>query len=131
MIVLDASATVELVLDTAVGADVAHRLRGERIAAPAHLDLEVAATIRRLVRRSHMSDRDGVIAVDDYRRLRTRRHPIRRLLDRAYELRATHTVSDGLYIALAEELVVPLVTTDGPLSRSHGHGAVVELIEPS
>ena len=128
MIVLDASGAVELVLDTVTGAAVADRLRGERVAAPAHLDLEVAATIRRLVRREHIADRDGLVALDDYGRLRASRYPLRRLLGRAYELRATHTVSDALYIALAEELGVPLVTTDGPLSRSHGHRAVVELI---
>ena len=33
------------------------------------------------------------------------------------------------YVALAEALDAPLITCDAKLARSHGHRAVIELIE--
>ena len=129
MIVIDASAVVELVLATETGAAVARRLRGEIVHAPAHLDVEAVGAIRRAVTRRLISDHEGLVAVGDFRNLTIRRWPTKAFVERAYQLRATHTVADGLYIALAEGLAAPLLTCDGPLKRSHGHAAHIELID--
>jgi predicted nucleic acid-binding protein len=50
------------------------------------------------------------------------------LNERAYQLRSTHTVADGVYVALAEGLLASLITCDRRLAASHGHGAEIELV---
>ncbi len=126
---VDASTVVELVLATDTGAAVARRLRGEVVHAPAHLDVEAVGAIRRAVTRRLISDHEGLVAVGSFRNLNIRSWPTRAFVERAYQLRATHTVADGLYIALAEGLAAPLLACDGPLKRSPGHTARIELID--
>lgn len=128
MIVLDASAAVELVFATPPGAAVALRLRGETMHAPAHFDVEVIGAIRRAVVRQLISDHEGLVAVADFQSMPLRRWPTKPFIQRAYELRSTHTVADGVYVALAEGLAAPLITCDGRLAQSQGHGAAVELV---
>jgi predicted nucleic acid-binding protein len=128
VIVLDASAAVELVFATPPGAAVTQRLRGETVHAPAHFDVEVVGAIRRAVVRQLISDHEGLVAVADFESLPLRRWPTKPLVQRAYQLRSTHTVADSVYIALAEGLAAPLITCDGRLAKSHGHGARIELI---
>ena len=128
MIVLDASAAVELVLATPPGAAVAQRLRGETVHTPAHFDVEVIGAIRRAVVRQLISDHEGLVAVADFQSLPLRRWPTKPFVERAYQLRSTHTVADGVYVALAEGFAAPLITCDGRLAQSHGHAAEIELI---
>ncbi len=54
------------------------------------------------------------------------RYPHAPFLSRIWELRANVTAYDAVYLALAEALAAPLVTTDGPLSRTPGLRATVE-----
>lgn len=128
MIVLDASAVAEVILQTEVGARVSRRLRGHKLHAPGHFDIEVVGVLRRAVQRDLLSDRDGLVALGDFRSLRVRRWPVEALTVRAYDLCATHSVADAAYVALAEALDAPLVTCDRRLSRSHGHRAAIDLI---
>lgn len=128
MIVLDASAAVELVLAAPAGAAVARRLRGETVHTPAHFDVEVIGAIRRAVMRQLISDHEGLVVVADFLSLPIRRWPTKPFIQRAYQLRSTHTVADGAYVALAEGFGVPLVTCDGRLAKSHGHHAEIELV---
>lgn len=128
MIVLDASAAAELLLETSTGARVAQRLRGQSLHVPAHFDAEVVGVIRRAVLRSLVSDRDGLIMLAEFQRLPARRWPLHPLIGRAYELRATHSVADACYVTLAEGLNATLLTCDAKLSRSHGHRAAIEAV---
>jgi len=128
VIVLDVSAAVELVLATPPGAAVARRLRGETVHAPAHFDVEVIGAIRRAVMRKLISDHEGLVAVADFQLLSLRRWPTKAFIQRAFQLRSTHTVADGVYVALAEGLAAPLITCDGRLAQSHDHEAEIELI---
>ena len=128
MIVLDASAAVELVLTTHPGATVAGRLRGETVHVPAHFDVEVVGAIRRAVMRRLISDHEGLVAVADFQNLPVRCWPVKTFLQRAYQLRDTHSVADGVYVALSEGLAAPLITCDGRLAQSHGHHADIELV---
>lgn len=128
MIVLDASAAVELVFATSPGAAVAQRLQGETVHAPAHFEVEVVGAIRRAVVRQLISDHEGLVAVAHFQSLPFRRWPAKGFIQRAYQLRSTHTVADGVYVALAEGLAAPLITCDGRLAQSHGHHAEIELI---
>jgi predicted nucleic acid-binding protein len=127
LILLDASAAVELVLETDRGTDVARRLVGESVQIPTHCDLETASALRRAVLRNTLSARDGWMALDTYRHASFTRWEIRPLLSRAWELSQHVTIADGLYVALAEALGAPLLTCDERVARAHGHDAVIEL----
>ena len=125
---LDASAAVELVLATVPGAAVAQRLQGETVHAPAHFDVEVIGAIRRAVMRRLISDHEGLVAVADFQSLTVRRWPLKPFVQRAYQLRSTYTVAQGVYVALAEGIVACLITCDRRLAESHGHDAEIELV---
>ena len=129
MIVVDAS-----VIATALGDDgddgdrVRTRLRGEQLAAPHLLDVEVASAFRRQVRTARMDQRRARLALDDLAALRIRRAPHVPLLERAWELRENLTSYDALYVALAEVLGVTLLTADAPLTRVRRLRCTVELV---
>jgi predicted nucleic acid-binding protein len=128
MLVLDASAAVDYLLCRGDrGEWVADRMAGLReIAAPALLDLEVTAAFRSMVRRRMIDSRRARIALVDLASLPARRYPHGGLVDRAWELRDSMTVYDAAYVALAEALDLPLVTTDARLGRATGHRAMIE-----
>jgi predicted nucleic acid-binding protein len=56
------------------------------------------------------------------------RYPHWPLLPRIWQLRSNLTAYDAAYVALAEELGLPLLTRDARLARAVGHQAVVELV---
>jgi len=130
MIVLDASAAVDLLVPAELGAAVADRvLRGaDSLHAPHLIDVEVTSALRRYVAREVIDASEGELALEQLAELRIVRYPHEQLLERAWELRHTITAQDAMYVTLAEALGAPLVTTDAALARSSGHRAVVELI---
>ncbi|MDI3258492.1 MAG: type II toxin-antitoxin system VapC family toxin [Sinobacteraceae bacterium] len=130
MIVLDASALVELVLGTPAG-----RIVAERIADPAvglhvpHLaDVEVVQALRRYLRDGEIAPEDAAVALDDFRALDLQRHAHEPLLERVWALRSNLSAYDAVYVVLAEALDTVLLTCDGPLSRAPGMAKRVELI---
>ena len=131
MIVLDASAAVDHVLRLDAFERIAARLAtpAETIHAPHLIDLEVAGALRRLVLRGTVDDERRQLGLHDFADLVITRYPARGLLDRIWELRANVTVFDAAYIALAEALDAPLVTTDVRLAAAPGHRAKVELLK--
>lgn len=126
MIVVDASAIVELLVASKVGAQVAERLRGEDLHAPAHVDAEVVGALRRAVLGARMSRHEAADAGATLNELSIRRWDLRPMSNAAFEHLDTLTVADAYYVVLAEALEAPLITCDGALSRSHGHDAVFE-----
>lgn len=130
MIVLDASAAIELVLGTRTGHRVADRLStgDRRPHAPHLLSVEVAQTLRRFAGRGQISPTEGRDALDVLTRLNVSQWEHAPLLRRAWELRDNVTAYDAMYIALAEGLGAPLLTTDTRLARASGHHALVEVI---
>jgi predicted nucleic acid-binding protein len=131
VIVLDASAAVDHVLRRDAFERIAARLEapGENIHAPHLIDLEVAGVLRRLVLQRAASVARARAGLHDFAALAIARYPATALLERIWELRANLTVFDAAYIALAEALEAPLVTTDARLARAPGHRAEVELVE--
>lgn len=129
MIVLDASAVLELLLRTAGAEAVEKRVvRDTSLHAPSLLDLEVAQVIRRYWAAGEMRAERGSQAIADLAALPIRRYPHRPLLERVWELRAGVTAYDAAYVALAEALHAPLVTRDRRLARTRGHRARIELV---
>jgi len=130
VIVADASAIVELLLDTETGARVAERLLdpAETICVPHLLDVEVAHALRRYARSGAIEAEEGEDALDGLNALPLHRYPHSPLLPRAWELRDSLSAYDGVYVALAEILSAPLVTADRRLAAAHGHHARLELV---
>ena len=130
MIVVDASAVLEVVLRTPAASRVEARLTeaGETLHAPHLIDLEVAQVIRRFCASGELSDERGEEALEDFSALRIIRYPHGVFLPRIWELRHNVTAYDGAYIALAEALSAPLLTCDEPLAKAPGHEASIELV---
>lgn len=132
MIVIDASVVVDLVLNLEGLATAAReRLRDEDgFAAPEVFDLEVLSAIRRRERAGELSSRRARAAVDAVRELGVHRVSHDPLIDRIFLLRQRVSVYDAAYVALAEALGVPLITSDAKLARAMPPGVRVELISP-
>jgi predicted nucleic acid-binding protein len=132
VIVVDASAVVDLVVPDTANPALTARLRTDvDLHAPHLLDVEVTQALRRLVARGRVGDDRASDARVDVAVLPIIRHPHRRLLERAWQLRHNLSVYDGVYVALAELLQAPLVTCDARLAQSPGHSAEVELFAAS
>ncbi len=118
MIVLDASALVDVVADRPARAAVLAHL-GQPIVAPGHQLAEVSSALVCLARAGELSASEGRAALDEAARLVQEVAPLdAELLNRAYALRESIRILDGLYVALAERRGSPLLTTDGRLARS-------------
>ena len=130
MIVVDASALVEMLLPTAAGEAVSARLfdSGDSLAAPHLIDAEAAQVLRRYAQAGEIDDLHGRESMADLADMLIRRYPHSVLLPRVWELRRNLTAYDALYVALSEALHAPLVTRDRRLAGSAGHGAEIELL---
>jgi predicted nucleic acid-binding protein len=131
LIILDASAVVDLLLGVAPRAEaIAARLQSESdgLAAPHLLDVEIAQVVRRFVLRSEITPERARLALDDLLALPIHRYPHHELLDRAFELRENATMFDAVYLVLAEALNAPLLTCDSALAAIPGHNATVEVV---
>ncbi|CAN5759801.1 type II toxin-antitoxin system VapC family toxin [soil metagenome] len=129
MIVVDASVVATaLADDTSDGERARHRLRGERLAAPQLMDLEVISAWRRLVAAGDLDRRRAELAMADLHLIRCERVPHRPLLARCWDLRNNLTIYAAAYVALAESLDVTLLTADGPLARAPGPRCEIDLL---
>ena len=119
MIVIDASAAVEVLLRTDAAQEVEAALLASRPAiAPAHFDAEVYSALRRLYTRGRM-DRDRVgIAVDRLERLDIERLQIVSLLPNVVGLVDVIGAHDVFYVLLAISRQCRLVTCDASLARA-------------
>jgi predicted nucleic acid-binding protein len=131
MVVIDASALLEFLLQTSLGTRVEARLfRNENeFHAPHLVDVEVVQGLRRLVRAREVSSGRAAAAIADLGELDLHRHAHLDLLTRAWRLRDNISAYDAMYVALAEALDAPIVTCDGPLANASGHRATIEVID--
>lgn len=127
MLVLDASAALDFVLRRPDrGAWVAERvLGGSPLHSPHLIDVEVVSALRRFVSTGALSDHRAEQGLELFRWLRIGRHAPQVLLTRVWALRESLSAYDATYVALAEALEAPLLTTDDRLARSTGHRAAL------
>jgi len=128
VIVVDASAVTDFLLELGPrGEWVAERIGGQdALHVPHLLDFEVASAIRRVTLSGQATPALGRRALDDLREMPFVRYPAAGLLERVWTLRKSLSAYDASYVALAEALDAPLVTTDGRLARSSGHRAAID-----
>jgi predicted nucleic acid-binding protein len=130
VIVVDASALLEFLLQTPLGIRVEARLfrDGDEFHAPHLVDVEVTQALRRLARAGDVTPRRAAEAIADLTGLDLHRHAHLELLARAWRLREHVTAYDAMYVALAEALDASIVTCDAPLARAPGHRARIEAV---
>lgn len=129
MIVVDASAVLEVLLQTPAASRLSRRMFDSRetLHAPHLLDVEVAQVLRRYARAGAISPDRGAEALTDLADLPISRYPHFILLPRIWQLRHNLTAYDAAYLALAEALDAPLLTRDRALA-SVGARVRVEVV---
>lgn len=129
MIVLDASAAIELVLNTGAGQQINDRIGREpdTIQAPHLIDVELIHVIRRFVMRDVIDVARGEMAIRLWRLLDVQRHDHEPFMPRIWQLRNNLSAYDAMYVALADALSAPLITADRRLAAAPGTGIRVEV----
>jgi predicted nucleic acid-binding protein len=133
VIVLDASALVELLLGTQTGHRVATRIADPSLGLhlPHLADVEVIQVLRRLVRARELDVRSASEALSNLTALDLERHSHDTLLPRVWALRDQLSAYDAVYVALAEALDAVLLTCDARLANAPGLTVKVELLTDS
>jgi predicted nucleic acid-binding protein len=114
-VAVDASALIDLFLGGPLGDAVATRLAGHGLHGPAHLDAECLSALGRLNR---AGDLPAATVEQFLARLADApitRHPVHELLTGAWARRVNLRLADALYVELADQLGIALVTTDARL----------------
>ena len=133
MLVIDASALVDLLLDLPRSKLVRAHLaeRGGQLHAPHLLDVEVLSFLRRVVRAGTISASGAATAVADLLETPIERYPHAILGARIWELRENFTAYDAVYVALAEHLSeegLPILTVDARFARAARKHTDVEVL---
>lgn len=132
-LVVDASIVFRL-LANVKGDDLLRQRLARKVHAPALIDVEIASVVRGHVITSkpevRISWERAQIMLERYAQLRIVRHPMLPLQPRVLELRNNLTAYDGMYVALAEFLKVPLLTDDAKFAGAIGHRAEIHRYPP-
>lgn len=117
-LVIDASALVEALVGSELGAAVRTRMRGCELHGPAHLDAEVLSALGRLHRAGELSADAVTAAVGELESAPIARHSLADLLAGAWRARDRFRLVDALYVELSEKIGAGLLTTDARLARA-------------
>lgn len=118
MMVLDASALVDVVIGQPTRSWVLDHVRGKQVAAPSHQPAEVLSAVARLARAGALTPDGAVGAVRDAAALHQELvMPTAEHLTRAVQMDRVR-VLDALDVVLAQDRGADLVTTDRRLARA-------------
>ena len=120
MIVADASAVVDFLIgDAQTRLAIRDELRARApVHAPDLVTLEVLSALARALRARALTRAEQNDVLEAYASLRIARHPSHPLWPRIADLTARHSAYDAAYVALAEMLEAPLLTTDARFARA-------------
>jgi predicted nucleic acid-binding protein len=128
LIIADASFLVmALGDDGADGARARDRLRGEELAAPHLVDVEVTSVLRRSALNGTITVQRATQALQDLADLAIERVIHTTLLPRIWELRSNYTSYDACYVAVAELFHAPLLTYDARMASAPGARCTFEV----
>ena len=129
MIVIDASSIAEVLLQSPKAARIVGRVfsPGGSVHAPHLIDIEIVSIVRRYFLRGDVSEARGAQMLDIFKALPIERHDHEALIPRIWQLRNNLSAYDATYVALAEGLTAPLVTSDRRLANAAGIRAIVEV----
>ncbi len=120
-LVVDSSAVVAALTDGRVDGEWARTaMQDEALVGPAHVYVEVSNVLRRLVLAGLYPRDVAVLAHEELIRLRIRTFEFQPLAARVWSLHPNVTAYDAAYVALAEDLSLPLLTVDRRLARANG-----------
>ena len=127
--VIDSSVAVEYLLKTKVGLSVAGTIeRTDVLLAPDIIVAEIMSVLRRQVGRKELQESRALLALDDLVWWPIERVPSRSLLRFSWQFRHNVTAYDSVYVGLARQLDIPLLTADGRLARAPRLGITLEHI---
>lgn len=126
-LVVDASAVVEALIGSKLGAAVRRRMRGHELHGPAHLDAEVLSALGRLHRAGKLPAEAVAAGLRELESAPIVRHQLADLLVGAWEARDRLRLVDALYLELSTKLGTPLLTTDARLVRASAAAELVAL----
>lgn len=125
-VVIDASAGVELVVDSERGRALRRVLPDDAVPwVPDHFFAECGAVLRRWEINDVLTAEEVQRGVDELLAWPLRVVQVRGLFPAAWDKRANVTFADGLYVALAAHLDASLLTCDGCLAKAPTIGVPV------
>lgn len=122
MILVDASAVIELLMGSAVGSEVDQVLADEVLIAPEIVDVEVASALARLERASTLETAEADKAMRRFAQLPLHRISHRQLSADAWKLRHFVRTADSFYVACARQADAAFLTLDRRLIRAAPEG---------
>ena len=129
MLVVDASVLAPVVADDGPdGHRFRGRLRGEAIAEPDLVRIEVISVVRRQLHVGRLTVDQAAAAIHDVLDVPVNVFPTAPLLPRVWDLRDNLSACDACYVALAEALDAPLLTADRRLASAPGIRCPTEVI---
>ncbi len=99
----------------------------ETLHVPHLFEVEVLHALRRLTLTGSVSGHRAFRAVSAMLNMRLTHYPHEPFVRRIWELKQNVSAYEAAYVALAETLDAPLITTDGRLAQAPAHKAKVEL----
>lgn len=124
---MDTPALMEFLVGANPDRELVQRLLTSTSAAPQLLTAESLHVLRKLVRRGLLTEEQAKEALDNLLDVPIALVDHLPLARRAWELRHVASACDALYLALSEQLEVPLVTCDARLAGASGHEAHIEV----
>ncbi|MDE0267499.1 MAG: type II toxin-antitoxin system VapC family toxin [Acidimicrobiaceae bacterium] len=125
MIVVDSSVAVQALLDDK---EALHYVNAGKLIAPHLIEVEVLHAMRRLEAQKGEDTVDANCFIRRWKRFDVQLFDIRGLLKRVWALRHNISAYDASYVASAEFLNCPLVTTDKRLAAAPGPTCIITLI---
>src|SRR5664279_4053439 len=110
MIVVDASALLDLILLRPNASRIADAMRGQSVAAPELIVVETSSALARLERAGELRTHDADVAIRDVGEMPMSLVGHSPLHARAWALRGSLRLADAFYVACAELLTATLLT---------------------